>query len=79
MRTLQRDFVWEEKQVLELLESVYRGFPIGSILLWRVDKPVFKSVKKTMVGLGKSCTLHIDASLPLRSFPCSLQIAPTSP
>lgn len=46
----QRDFVWEEKQVLELLESVYRGFPIGSILLWRVDRPVFKSVKKTMVG-----------------------------
>jgi uncharacterized protein DUF262 len=46
----QRDFVWEERQILELLESVYRGFPIGSILLWRVDRPVFKSVKKTMVG-----------------------------
>ena len=35
---------------LELLESVYRGFPIGSILLWRVDRPVFKSVKRSMVG-----------------------------
>jgi len=46
----QRDFVWEEKQVLELLESVYRGFPIGSVLLWRVDRPVFKSVKKALVG-----------------------------
>lgn len=46
----QRDFVWEEKQVLELLESVYRGFPIGSILLWRVDRAVFRSVKKSMVG-----------------------------
>lgn len=46
----QRDFVWEEKQILELLESVYRGFPIGSILLWRVDKPVFKSVKESAIG-----------------------------
>lgn len=46
----QRDFVWEERQILELLESVYRGFPIGSVLLWRVERPVFKSIRKTMVG-----------------------------
>jgi len=38
----QRDFVWEEKQVLELLESVYRGFPIGSALMWRVNEPILK-------------------------------------
>lgn len=31
----QRGFVWQEKQILELLESVYKGYPIGSILLWR--------------------------------------------
>jgi hypothetical protein len=46
----QRDFVWEEKQILELLESVYRGFPIGSILLWRVERSVFKSVKDSISG-----------------------------
>ena len=33
----QREFVWKEKQMIELLESVVEGFPIGSILLWRVD------------------------------------------
>ena len=33
----QRDFVWNEAQILELLESVYRGFPIGSALLWKVE------------------------------------------
>jgi hypothetical protein len=38
----QRPFVWEEDQVIELLESVYSGFPIGSILLWRVDRPTLK-------------------------------------
>jgi len=34
----QRAFVWKEKQVLDLLESVYRGYPIGSLLFWRVDE-----------------------------------------
>jgi uncharacterized protein with ParB-like and HNH nuclease domain len=38
----QRDFVWKERQMLELLDSVLGGFPIGSILLWAVDKPLLK-------------------------------------
>jgi hypothetical protein len=38
----QREFVWTEQQVLELLESVYRGFPIGSILFWHVDGQILK-------------------------------------
>jgi hypothetical protein len=38
----QRTFVWKQSQVLALLESVYHGFPIGSILLWRVDEPILK-------------------------------------
>jgi hypothetical protein len=31
----QREFVWERQQVLELLDSVARNYPIGSILLWQ--------------------------------------------
>jgi hypothetical protein len=31
----QRDFVWDRKQVILLLDSVARGYPIGSILLWQ--------------------------------------------
>lgn len=31
----QRKYVWLEKQVIELLESVYKGYPIGSLLFWR--------------------------------------------
>lgn len=31
----QRDFVWEKEQVINLLDSVARGYPIGSILLWQ--------------------------------------------
>jgi Protein of unknown function DUF262 len=38
----QREFVWKEKQMIELLESVAEGFPIGSVLLWAVDKKMLK-------------------------------------
>lgn len=38
----QRDFVWSEKQMIELLESVNEGFPIGSILLWAVDHKILR-------------------------------------
>ncbi len=29
----QRGFVWESKHIIQLLESVYKGFPIGNIIL----------------------------------------------
>jgi len=38
----QREFIWSERQILELLESVNDGFPIGSLLLWNVDKRMLK-------------------------------------
>src|SRR5436309_261164 len=30
----QRPFVWQRRAVIELFDSVYRQYPIGSILLW---------------------------------------------
>lgn len=33
----QRDFVWDNNKKLELFDSIQRGYPIGSILLWRPD------------------------------------------
>jgi hypothetical protein len=30
----QRPFVWKEADMLKLLDSIYKGYPIGSILLW---------------------------------------------
>src|SRR3954454_6809178 len=34
----QRHFVWGERDVLDLLGSIENGYPIGSILTWRVDR-----------------------------------------
>ena len=33
----QRDYVWESDQVAFLLDSIYKGFPIGTIILWKTD------------------------------------------
>ncbi len=30
----QRGFVWDQSQIMDLLDSIYNNFPIGSILLW---------------------------------------------
>lgn len=30
----QRPYVWKKDDILNLLDSIYRGYPIGSILLW---------------------------------------------
>jgi len=30
----QRGFVWRQSQIIELLDSIYRGYPIGSLLFW---------------------------------------------
>jgi len=31
----QREFVWSKPQVLEILDSIARNYPIGSVLLWQ--------------------------------------------
>lgn len=33
----QRNFVWEPDQVAFLLDSIYKKFPIGTIILWKTD------------------------------------------
>ena len=33
----QRSFVWEPDQVAFLLDSIYKEFPIGTIILWKTD------------------------------------------
>lgn len=30
----QRPFVWKRKQILELMDSIYKNYPIGSLLVW---------------------------------------------
>jgi hypothetical protein len=36
---LQREFVWKKDQAKSLINSLYQGFPIGSLLIWETKKP----------------------------------------
>lgn len=37
---IQRQFVWRATRVRDLMDSLYRGYPSGSILMWETDEPV---------------------------------------
>lgn len=37
---IQRHYVWEATRVRDLLDSLYRGYPSGSILMWETDEAV---------------------------------------
>ncbi len=41
----QRDFVWSREQTAKLIDSLLKGFPIGSFILWKTSDRL-KSLKK---------------------------------
>lgn len=30
----QRQYIWNDEQIISLLDSIYRGYPVGSLLMW---------------------------------------------
>lgn len=50
----QRAVRWERKNAHQLLDSIYRGYPVGTLLLWENDAPpaevAFGSVKLSAPG-----------------------------
>ena len=41
----QRAFVWEGRQILDLLNSIANNYPIGSVLLWRTHSKLYSERK----------------------------------
>ncbi|MFU8884971.1 MAG: DUF262 domain-containing protein [Cyanobacteriota bacterium] len=37
---MQRRYVWRSTRVRDLLDSLYRGYPSGAVLIWETDEPV---------------------------------------
>lgn len=35
--SFQRGFVWEPEKVAFFIDSLYKGYPIGSLLFWRTN------------------------------------------
>jgi hypothetical protein len=55
----QRAFVWEKKQILRLLDSVNRGYPIGSVLLWQSRQEL----------RSENCLADLEIKLPRPDYP----------
>ncbi|WP_244361664.1 GmrSD restriction endonuclease domain-containing protein [Burkholderia pseudomallei] len=49
---MQRQYVWRSTRVRDLLDSLYRGYPSGAILLWETDEEVPE--RKFSISQGKT-------------------------
>ena len=38
--SIQRDYVWSRSQIPRLLDSLYKGYPVGSLLIWDTNLEV---------------------------------------
>ena len=43
---IQRPFVWKEKEVKDLIDSLYEGYPIGYLIVWQNSKARIRGFKK---------------------------------
>ncbi len=48
---IQRSYVWKRTQIAKLLDSIYHGFPSGSILLWDTTEPI--QIRDMATHLGR--------------------------
>src|ERR1019366_10820263 len=64
---LQRPFVWEDTKVRDLLDSLFIGFPVGTLVLWHTsDVRDARAVGATNRAL-RATTLVIDGQQRLTS------------
>lgn len=53
----QREYVWTKDQAKQLIVSLYREYPVGSLLFWSTEKPPeLKNIKQLPEFLG---SLHV--------------------
>jgi len=57
MPEFQREYVWEREQAKQLLVSLYRGYPTGSLLFWKTDAP--PEIKNAAVSADKIGTTSV--------------------
>ncbi len=58
--SFQRGFVWNLEQVSYFIDSIYKGFPFGSLLLWRTRNPL-----RTERNLGPYKLSNNDPEYPI--------------
>ncbi len=58
--SFQRDYIWEPENVAFLMDSIYKGFPIGSVLFWRTAEKLH-----TEKQLGNYCLPEPTKNFPI--------------
>ena len=66
---MQRGYVWQATRVRDLLDSLYRGYPSGTILIWETDTsvPTRKMALDQVASEYKSIKLLLDGQQRLTS------------
>lgn len=66
---MQRKYVWRSTRVRDLLDSLYRGYPSGAILLWETDEavPLQEMAIKQSTNPFQSTRLLLDGQQRLTS------------
>ncbi len=61
---MQRRYVWPGTRVRDLLDSLYRGYPSGSILVWETEQEA--PTRDLAVALTSQC-IHDSKTSPRRA------------
>jgi hypothetical protein len=77
---IQRHYVWRATRVRDLMDSLYRGYPSGSILMWETDEPIptrdFAIAQESTAFAGRK--LLLDGQQRLTSLTAVLNGEPVS-
>ena len=65
---MQRPFVWKPKQVRDLIDSLYRGYPIGFIVTWQNQDADLK-----FGGKGQNKEIIIDGQQRITALSAALE------
>ena len=76
----QRDFVWERSQIVNLLDSIYHHYPIGSFLFWESNEDICSyknigNIELKPAPKGKSINYVLDGQQRITSLFASLEEA----
>ena len=45
---IQRKYVWGDNQITRLMDSIMRGYPIGTFMFWKVKKDIINEKEYSM-------------------------------
>lgn len=79
----QRQFVWDASMMRKLLDSIYRGYPIGSLLIWDSPQELTSFDKVGPISIpgppDRPISYIIDGHQRLTTLLCALFLPPDMP